>query len=138
MTTLAQLGKSAASAVGIPDRSNVGDLSKLKPGLVDFVIQHHKADKAGPHFDVRLGTPETGLYSWATKHELPEPGARRALFQQPVHTHEYAGFEGEIPSGYGKGTVATKRRGEILVTSVAADKIEFTTADKKHPEVTVS
>lgn len=130
----ARIAKQAATALGIPNRSDVGDLTKLKPGLIDFVIQHHKADKAGPHYDIRFGTPETGLYSWATKHELPEPGARRALFQQPVHTHEYAGFQGAIPAGYGKGTVATKRRGSILVTSVAADKIEFTTADKKHPE----
>lgn len=123
-----------ATAIGIPDRADLGDLSKLRAGLVDFVIQHHKADKAGPHFDVRLGTPDTGLYSWATKHELPEPGDRRALFRQPLHTYEYAGFQGRIPSGYGKGTVATSRRGDILVTSVSPDKIEFTTADKKYPE----
>ncbi len=134
MRTLLAIGKSAATALGIPNRSDVGDLTKLKPGLVDFVIQHHKADKAGPHYDIRFGTPETGLYSWATKHELPEPGARRALFQQPVHTHEYAGFQGEIPSGYGKGTVATGRRGNILVTSASPDKIEFTTNDKEQPE----
>lgn len=121
-------------AAGIPSRADYGDLAKLAPGLVDFVIQRHRAERAGLHNDIRLGTPDTGLYSWATKHELPEPGARRALFQQPLHSHAYGAFEGRIPSGYGKGDVRVSRRGQVLVTDVRPDRIEFTTADQRHPE----
>lgn len=52
-----------AEVVGIPSRQNMGDLSQLKPGLIDFIIQRHLAEKAGPHYDVRFGTPETGLFA---------------------------------------------------------------------------
>lgn len=121
------------AATGIPDRTNFGDLSKLPPGLVDFVIQLHAAQRAGEHRDVRLGTPQTGLYSWATKHELPEPGARRALYQQPVHQHGYKDFQGTL-TGYGAGTVRTQRKGKVLVTKAAPGLVEFTTADQRYPE----
>jgi hypothetical protein len=112
----------------------MGDLSKLKPGLVDFYIQQHAAERAGDHFDVRFGLPDTGLYSFATRKELPKPGERRALFQQPLHSHEYGTYEGEIPEGYGKGHVKKVRAGSILVTKVSPGAIHFTTADKRHSE----
>jgi len=45
-------------------------------------------------------------YSWATKRELPEPGKAIILWEQPVHTADYALSQRvEIPSGqYGAGT----------------------------------
>lgn len=86
------------------------------------------------HYDVRFGTPATGLYSWATRKELPEPGTRRALFQQPVHSHAYGDFQGTIGRGYGAGEVRQHRKGKILITSVEPTKVEFTTADEKHPQ----
>ena len=123
------------SALGIPDRADVGDLAKLPPGLVDFVIQYHQARRAGPHFDVRFGTPGTGLFSWATRHALPEPGFRRALFRQPLHSHDYGSFEGNLPvGGYGAGQVKIHRKGQVLVTKIKPGLVEFTTADKRHPE----
>lgn len=122
------------AALGIPSRADLGDLLKLQPGLADFVIQRHLAERAGPHYDVRFGTPDTGLFSWATKHELPTPGQRRALFRQPVHSHGYGDFEGAIGEGYGKGTVSKHRKGQVLITGVTPDKIEFTTADERYPE----
>lgn len=86
------------------------------------------------HKDVRFGD-EKGLYSWATRKELPTPGQRIALFEQPTHSHKYLDFEGEIPRGqYGGGTVKRVDKGKILVTAVKPDSIHFTLAHKRFPE----
>lgn len=78
--------KTADEALGIPDRKRFGDVSQIpKDQLIKWIVQQHDARRAGKHFDVRLGTPQTGLYSWATRKELPEPGGKTMLFQQPVH-----------------------------------------------------
>lgn len=122
-------------APGLPKKEDVGDLSKLRAGqFIDFIVQRHVAARAGEHYDVRLGTPETGLYSWATKKELPKPGERRALFQQPLHRHEYGQFEGEIAEGYGKGTVSKADEGRLLVTKISPTAIHFSMAHKKVPQ----
>jgi len=102
-----------------------------------FVIQKHLAERAGPHFDMRMG-PDQGnkptLLSWALR-KLPEmPGEKRMAFQQPLHTGAYANFKGKIVSGYGKGTVETHDNGSVLVTKVEPDKINFVVIHKKHPE----
>jgi hypothetical protein len=83
--------KTAGTALGIPDRQAYGDLSKVKPGeLLDYIVQHHLARRAGPHYDVRFGSPQTGLYSWAVRKGLPgpggkHPGGKHLAAQQPVH-----------------------------------------------------
>ena len=116
------------TGMGLPNPQDYGDLSKLKAGqLLDFIIQEHAAQKAGLHQDIRLGSPELGLYSWATRKGLPEPGKRHALFQQPLHSHEYGNFEGTL-TGYGAGVVRKHRRGQVLITNAEPGKIEFTTA----------
>lgn len=125
----------ADDAPGLPDRSDYGDWSKLAPGQVhDLVVQRHHADRAGEHLDVRLGSPDTGLYSWATRKPLPAPGERRGVFRQPVHSHGYKDFEGEIASGYGKGRVARELAGRALVTKVTPDSVHVTTAHNRYPE----
>ena len=126
--------KKGADGLGIPNRANYGDMSQLQPGqLVDFVQQLHDAKRSGRHYDVRFGTPQTGAFSWATKKELPEPGEKRMLYQQPIHTHRYMGFQGTL-RGYGAGSVRTHRKGQILVTSIEPNKIHFTTADERYPQ----
>lgn len=130
------LEKSAAglNGMGIPDRTDFGNVQKLNAGqLADWIIQHHMAQRAGPHYDIRFGTPETGLYSWATRKELPEPGKRIALYQQPVHAHAYGSYQGPL-KGYGAGYVKQHEKGKILVTKVSPNAIHFTTAHKEHPE----
>lgn len=123
------------AAVGLPDRSDLGDWSKLSPGQVhDLVVQRHEARRAGTHNDVRFGSPDTGLFSWATRKELPAPGERVGLFRQPVHRHEYGSFEGEIPEGYGAGTVRKALAGKVLLTKVTPDSVHFARADTRHPE----
>ena len=121
-------------APGIPDRTDFGDLSGLEPGkFYDMVAQAHAADRAGLHTDYRIGDPGTGLLSWALPRGIPAPGEKRLAVQQPVHAHAYADFEGEIPEGYGKGTVTTERRGRILVTRNSPGVIQFT-VDSRRPE----
>jgi hypothetical protein len=125
-------------APGLPDPRRFGRVTSLpidKP--LRFVIQKHLARRAGPHFDIRFG-PDQGhkptLLSWAGRKLPAEPGQKTLAFRQPLHTGAYADFEGEITSGYGKGTVKTHDKGSVLVTKVSPDKINFVVIHKKHPE----
>ena len=121
--------------LGIPNREYYGDISKLRPGdIVDLIVQEHKAERAGKHYDIRIGSPKTNLLSWASRKWLPEPGEKRMIIRQPLHTYEYGGFEGEIPSGYGKGTVRKALSGKIVITDVSPERIIFATADERYPE----
>lgn len=127
--------KQADYAKGIPDRGDYGDLSQLPVGqLVDYITQRHVADRAGLHTDLRFGTPDTGLYSWAVRKGMPSPGAKHLAVIQPVHSHEYKDFEGEIPSGYGKGTVKRDDEGKVLITKVEPGKVHLTVAHRRYPE----
>src|SRR5437016_3238842 len=106
-------------APGLPSREDYGDLSKLKPGQIhDLVVQLHLAQRSGKHFDYRIGSKNTGLYSWATKKELTKPGEKRGLFHQPLHSYEYKDFQGDIKEGYGKGSVKLHELGKVLITKV--------------------
>lgn len=123
-------------AVGIPDRDVYGDpTAGLTPGqLADWVVQHHMAQRAGEHYDVRFGTPETGLYSWAARKGLPAPGQKHLAVQQPVHAHGYKDFEGEIPEGYGAGKVRKHQTGQVMITKIDPNAVHFSTAQGRFPE----
>jgi hypothetical protein len=117
-------------AMGIPDRGDFGDPAGVVPGeVLDYFIQHHDARRAGPHYDLRAGDRDRGLYSWATKKELPKPGDRPiALYPQPVHAYDYGGFSGQIGHGYGTGTVELRKKGKLLITGTTPNAIHFSTA----------
>lgn len=121
--------KKSAAVIGIPDREDLGDISKLKSGdMLDYVVQQHDAQRAGRHFDVRLGDKDRGLYSWATRKGVPgESGKPVALFRQPLHSHEYKDWEGEIEHGYGAGSVRTHEKGRALVTEAGPEGFSFAT-----------
>lgn len=70
-----------------------------------FTRQRHDADRAGLHWDYRIVIGDKA-YSWATKKEMPEPGKSIILWEQPVHTADYALRKRiVIPKGqYGSGT----------------------------------
>jgi hypothetical protein len=121
---------------GIPDRSNFGDPAALGVGeIVDMFLQRHKAQRAGEHYDLRIGTPRHGLLSWATKPtRMPKPGEKKMWKQQPVHSHAYGSFSGSIGTGYGKGEVRSERKDRILITKAEPTKIEFTIASSGTPE----
>lgn len=128
-------------APGLPDPRRFGRVTELPTDTpLRYVIQRHLAQRAGPHYDIRLG-PDQGhkptMLSWAARHLPEQPGEKRMAFQQPLHTGAYADFEGEIVSGYGKGTVATHDNGNVIVTKVTPNKINFAVIHKKHPETFV-
>jgi len=80
-----------AFAPGIPDKNVYGDvLNTLKPGdITDFVLQRHDTvrNPKNPHYDMRLGTKDTNLFSWAVPGAvMPEPGQiKRPLPQTQLH-----------------------------------------------------
>jgi hypothetical protein len=113
-------------APGIPDRNNRATLpSFTKPQKWEFVLHDHKADKAGQHFDLRLGDPKTGqAHSWVIR-SWPKNGEKVLAIMQPTHTVKYMDFNGVIESGYGKGTVDTADRDRIEVIKSSPNKITF-------------
>lgn len=82
-------------------------MSDLKDILL--VHQEHDADKAGLHTDWRVVLGDKA-YSWATKKDIPEPGKKIVLHEQPLHDRKYALSERiVIPKGqYGAGTTTLK------------------------------
>jgi hypothetical protein len=72
-----------------------------------FTRQSHDAKRAGFHYDYRL-VLGSHAYSWATKKSLPKIGESIILYEQPVHTRDYALRKRlTIPEGnYGTGTVS--------------------------------
>jgi DNA polymerase Ligase (LigD)/Helicase conserved C-terminal domain/SNF2-related domain len=135
MPTDMKMAAVADYAPGLPSKSDMGHADKLRVGqMLDYVIQHHKAERAGPHYDVRFGNKDTGLLSWAARKGVPEPGQKHLAVQQPLHRHGYKDFEGNIESGYGKGTVKKHDEGQILLTKVTPHSIHFSTASGRYPE----
>lgn len=78
---------------GLPDRRYYGNLQWLKPEEVYTLLrQLHNAKRAGKHTDVRIGSPDFGLFSWAAPKDLPMEGQKRLLITQPLHTWAYKDF----------------------------------------------
>lgn len=112
--------------MGIPDRSVTHPIPTVKePKTWEFGVHEHHAEKAGKHFDLRLGDPSTGhAHSWAMRY-WPAPGETRLAVLQPTHTIEYMDFKGTIPSGYGAGKVNLHQRGKAEVISSSKGHVRF-------------
>lgn len=112
------------NAPGIPDRDR---FVPIPTGGGDWVLnlQRHYAKRAKEHVDLRLVAGEHA-HSWALPTaKLPPPGGVALAVQQPTHEASYAGWSGEIPSGYGAGKVVSEHLGLVHVAESGPDKITF-------------
>jgi hypothetical protein len=116
--------------LGIPKRYKYSNPKKSGPSVWPFSIQEHNADRAGKHYDLRLG--KKGL-SWAIRN-WPEPGQKSLAKQTDDHSLDYYNFEGEIKSGYGKGHVKLLDSGETDILKSSPDKISFLMRDRYLPK----
>lgn len=98
-----------------------------------FVIQRHKAERAGEHFDLRLENDEGTLSSWSIpKHQLPKGKEKLLAIKTEDHPISYIKFKGEIPEGeYGAGEVDTHDSGTFEEIEWNSSKIVFELKGKK-------
>lgn len=85
-----------------------------------FVVQHHIAEQAGPHDDLRLELKSGELESWAVPKGVPrKPGVKTLAIQTEPHSMHWYSFSGTIKEGYGKGkmTIVDKGTMDIIKNS---------------------
>lgn len=125
-------------APGIPRREDYGDIANaLKPGdIAHFALQHHDTvSRPGrPHYDMRIGTDRSGMYSWALpKARMPEAKEKSLAVQTFVHRPSYNSFQGRIGKGYGAGNVRRVDLGKAVITKVTPNALQFTLSHRKVP-----
>jgi DNA ligase D-like protein (predicted 3'-phosphoesterase) len=98
-----------------------------------FVIQRHKAKKAGEHFDLRLENDDGALSSWSIpKHKLPSGKEKLLAVKTEDHPVSYMKFKGEIPEGeYGAGNMEIHDSGAYDEVEWSRSKIIFKLKGKR-------
>lgn len=124
-------------ATGLPEKGVYGDLSQLTPGqLVTYALQEHrtKRSKGRAHYDLRLGTPDTGLFSWAVpKARMPLSKEKLLAIRTELHRYGYGKFQGQLGPGYGAGQVRRVNYGDANIDSQTPRSIQFTPAGSDVP-----
>lgn len=115
--------KDFAPGIPYPKVTTAVPLTTYK--IWDYVIQKHEADKAGLHYDLRLGGAASGVaHSWVIK-SIPMSGQKVLAIEQSDHTLEYMRFSGRLGKGYGKGYVTIAAIGKAEILESGPDKIVF-------------
>jgi len=98
-----------------------------------FVIQRHKAKRAGEHFDIRLENDKGAMSSWAVpKHRMPKGSDRLLAVKTEDHPISYMKFKGTIPEGeYGAGVMEIHDSGTYEEIEKKDGKIAFRLKGKK-------
>jgi DNA ligase D-like protein (predicted 3'-phosphoesterase) len=101
-----------------------------------FVIQLHKAHRAGDHFDLRLENDEGTMTSWAIpKHKLPSGKERLLAMKTEDHPIFYMKFKGKIPEGeYGAGDMEIHDSGTYKEIEWNKSKIVFKLNGRKEKD----
>lgn len=125
-------------APGLPKKKFFGgDISVLDkyPTISYFLQQHATARKPNrPHLDLRIGTPETQLFSWAIpKGRLPTLREKLLAVNTELHRFGYGSYEGKIGPGYGHGNVKVMDKGSVIINKINPRSITFTLAHAKVP-----
>jgi len=132
---------------------------KLEEGYTGhFVVQRHDAKRAGKHWDFRLELPaklignleeyrekrktltpepkgkesKTILWSGVLRKGIPSKGERHLFVETEPHPIEYLEFEGEIPEGYGAGSVKIEDTGIFKVLDYEPNKFTIELIGKKY------
>lgn len=133
-----KLAEKKEYAPGIAQKGKVTPLPKVdKPRPFHFVVQDHHAQRAGRHFDLRLGDPRSGIaHSWALpKAHMPEPGEKPVLaVQVDDHSIPYMSFTGRIGKGYGSGEVLRHMKDKAEVYHSDPGKVKFNIYRGQGPE----
>ncbi len=111
-------------APGISDKKAKSGIPIAQDKIWQYVVELHRADVAGQHFDFRISDGSVA-YSWATRKGLPTTGQKVLWIRQPDHTPEYMTFKGSITDGYGKGKVSIKEGGQVHIIKAESGKISF-------------
>lgn len=104
---------------------------------VDLMLQRHEREaNNATHVDLRLGTPTTGLHSWAIpKAKLPELKEKLLAVQTKVHPYSYGTFSGKLERGRARGQVDFLTKAKAKILKVKPDRIVFKATINDKPAV---
>lgn len=126
-------------APGLPIKNKITPPSQKKNKTWEFVIQKHLTNRAGLHYDVRLGDPSTGIgHSFVVKIPPKKIGDKVLAVQTSDHRIPYFDFKGKIKSGYGAGKVSTHTRQKVKLHESSPKKVSFSLDDEsKHTLINI-